>query len=40
MAMNFAEIQTKKMIDMQELADAQQASLLMNNQMHDNSTPS
>ena len=40
MAMNFAEIQAKKMIDMQEAAEAQQALPMINNQINENSIPS
>ena len=40
MAMNFAEIQAKKMIDMQESAEAQQLLPTMNNQIDDNSKSS
>jgi hypothetical protein len=40
MAMNFAEIQAKKMIDMQESAEAQQPLSMINNQINENSRPS
>lgn len=35
--MNFAEIQAKKLIGMQESAETQQSLPMMNNQMNDNS---
>jgi hypothetical protein len=36
--MNFAQIQAKKMIDMQESAETEQSLPMMNNQMKENST--
>lgn len=39
-AMNFAEIQAKKMIDMQEQAEAQVQAPTVNNQTNDNTKPS
>ncbi|CAF0767452.1 unnamed protein product [Rotaria sordida] len=41
MAMNFADIQAKKMMDMHEQAEAQsqQPLQMMNNQINDNSKP-
>lgn len=38
--MNFAELQAKKMIDMQETAEAQQSIPMIDNQMNDSSKPS
>ncbi len=40
MAMNFAEIQAKKMMDMQEAVEAQQTLPMINNQINENSIPS
>jgi hypothetical protein len=40
MAMNFAEIQAKKMMDMQEAVEAQPTLPMINNQINENSIPS
>jgi hypothetical protein len=40
MAMNFAEIQAKKLIDMQESGEIQQPLSMMNHQINENSSSS